>query len=92
MPVAGKSTAHRPMQAPKKRTVSDEDEARLQEAKVDYDARRYPSIKAAADAHNVKYFTLRRRIQGSALPKKKAHENQQLLTNAEQKTLVDWVQ
>ena len=77
---------------PKKRTITEEGEARLQQAKLDYESRRYPSINAAAVAHNVQYFTLRRRIQGITVHCKGAHVQQQLLTAAEEQTLVDWMQ
>ncbi|KAE9393574.1 hypothetical protein BT96DRAFT_781438, partial [Gymnopus androsaceus JB14] len=50
------------------------------------------SVKAAARAHNVPYHTLIQRIDGTALPKKQAHSSQALLTQAEQETLVEWVQ
>ncbi|KAE9386201.1 hypothetical protein BT96DRAFT_868057, partial [Gymnopus androsaceus JB14] len=38
------------------------------------------------------YITLTRRINGTALPKKKAHDDQALLTKAEKDTLIEWVQ
>ncbi|KAJ3978621.1 hypothetical protein F5890DRAFT_1385422, partial [Lentinula detonsa] len=37
------------------------------------------------------YITLTRRINGTALPKKKAHNSQALLTKAEKDTLIEWV-
>ena len=73
----------------KKRTITDEDEARLQQAKLDYELRRYSSIKSAAVANKVQYFTLRHRIQGLTVHCKGAHVQQQLLTDAEEQTLVD---
>jgi hypothetical protein len=76
---------------PIKRTLTEEDEEKLATAKQAYESRRYTSIRATAVAHGVPYFTLRRRIMGLALPKKEAHTNQQLLTKAEQATLIDWI-
>jgi len=75
-------------EALKKRTITDGDEVRLQKAKLDYEARWYSSIKAAPDANDVPYFTLRRRIRGLALHKKEAHINQQLLTFGEQRAWI----
>ena len=93
LPAMPKERQHRiQTEAPKKRTITDEDEARLQQAKLDYELRRYPSIKATATANNVQYFTLRRRIQGLMVHCKGAHVQQQLLTNMEEQTLVDWMQ
>ena len=53
---------------PKPRVITEAEEACIQKAKLDYEARRYPSIRKAAIAHNVKYDTLRRRIQGLTAP------------------------
>ena len=77
---------------PKKRTITDEDEACLQQAKLDYELQRYSSIKAAAVANKVQYFTLWHRIQGLTVHCKWAHVQQQLLTDTEEQTLVDWMQ
>jgi hypothetical protein len=74
-----------------KRTITEEDEENIGKARQAYESRRYPSIRATAIAHGVPYFTLRRRILGLTLPKKEAHVNQQLLTKAEQATLIDWI-
>lgn len=51
------------------------------------------NVSAAAKAHGIEhlYFTLRRRIQGTTLPKADAHGSQQLLSRAEEETLVDWM-
>jgi hypothetical protein len=75
----------------KKRTVTEEDEENIQKARQAYESHRYPSIRATAIAHGVPYFTLRRRIMRLTLPKKEAHVKQQLLTKAEQATLIDWI-
>jgi len=47
-----------------KRIITEEDEVCIQQAKLDYEARRYPSIRQAAIANEVQYFTLQHRIQG----------------------------
>lgn len=52
----------------------------------------HKSVKAAASAHNVLYLTLTRCIQGTAHPKKLAHDKEALLTRAEKDALLDWVQ
>jgi hypothetical protein len=80
-----------PSEALKTRTLTEQDEEKLAEAKLAYETRIYPSISATAKAYDLNYSTLRRRIQGLALPKKEAHINQQLLTKAEQETLIDWI-
>jgi hypothetical protein len=76
----------------KKRTITIENESRLLKAKEEYNTGKFKSIKAAATAHNVQYFTLRRRVLGHTLPQKEAHIDQQLLTKAEEQTLVEWMQ
>ncbi|THU84576.1 hypothetical protein K435DRAFT_687213, partial [Dendrothele bispora CBS 962.96] len=68
-----------------------ETEARMEEAMEAMESGRYKNISQAARAFNVPYPTFRRRVQGTALPKKLAHINQQLLTPAEERTLVDWM-
>ena len=75
----------------KKRTITEENEEKLEKARQAYESHHYCSIRATANAHDVPYFTLRRRILGLALPKKEAHINQQLLNKAEQATLIDWI-
>ena len=69
-----------------------ENESRLIKAKEEYQAGKFKSIKAAATAHNVQYFTLRQSVLGLTLHQKEAHINQQLLTKAEEQTLVEWMQ
>ncbi|KAF8805523.1 hypothetical protein BYT27DRAFT_7073169, partial [Phlegmacium glaucopus] len=66
-------------------------EACIQQAKLDFEAQQYPNIRKAAIAHDVKYDTLRRRVQGLTQPCKEAHGQQQLLTRAEEGALVDWI-
>ena len=78
---------------PKTQKITEEDqnyETRIEQAKLDCDARRYKSISAAAIAHGVPYFTLRRRVQGLAQPRRFAHEKQALLTESEDKILVEF--
>ncbi len=73
--------------------ISDKDEARISEAKITYQCGDHKSIMAAARAHDIKhlYFTLRQRIQGTTLPRKEAQVQLQLLTIAEEATLIDWL-
>ena len=72
--------------------ITEEDETRIEQAKSDYDERRYKSISAAAKAHGVPYFTLRSRVQGLTQPRRISHDEQALLTQSEQKILVEWIQ
>jgi hypothetical protein len=51
----------------KKRTITAKDESKLVKAKEEFQAGKFKSIKAAATAHNVQYFTLRRCILGLTL-------------------------
>jgi hypothetical protein len=73
----------------KKRTITTKEESKLAKAKEEFQAGRFKSIKAAADAHNMNYFTLCHRVLGLAMHQKEAHVNQQLLTKAEEQTLVE---
>ena len=80
----------------KTRTLTEEDEENLEKARQAYQSHHYlTTIQATATqaAHGVPYFidTLRRRVMGLSLHKKEAHVNQQLLTKAEQATLIDWI-
>jgi len=71
-----------------------QDETCIEQAKLNFDTCRYPSISAAAKAHHVPYFTLQRHIQGLTQSCRMAHAEQQLelLMDAEEKTLVEWIQ
>ena len=91
MPKEKQPAAQRRGIARKKRTITSEEEASIQQAKLDYEARRYPNIMKAVTAHNVQYFTLWRRVLGLTAHCKEAHGEQQLLTDAEEGTLVDWI-
>lgn len=78
----------------KPRKISDEVEARIQQAKhaviISTDPK-YTAAQAARDfgvqAH---YKVLRQRLNGIQ-PKKKAHEKEMLLTEAEKMVLVEWI-
>ena len=77
----------------KSRPITEDEEAKVSAAKTAYEADQHKSIAAAAKAHRIEhlYFTLRRRILGTACPRTEAHESQQLLSRAEEATLVDWI-
>ncbi|KIL61811.1 hypothetical protein M378DRAFT_82050, partial [Amanita muscaria Koide BX008] len=52
----------------------------------------YKSMAAAATALDVDYHTLRRRHKHLTLPRSKAHENEQLLREAQEQVVCDWVE
>ncbi|THU83132.1 DDE-domain-containing protein, partial [Dendrothele bispora CBS 962.96] len=84
----------RPVSCPKAPTknptrITDAQEEELNNARAYFLAGQY-SIVEVAKKFGVSYHTLRRRILGTSLPKKLAHDNQRLLSPAEEKTLVDW--
>jgi len=93
LPFAPISMPKHPTPSASSQTISDKDEAQLSEAKIAYQNGDHKSIMAAARAHNIEhlYFTLRRRIQGTTLPRKEAQVQLQLLTKAEETTLIDWL-
>lgn len=74
------------------RTIDEAQEKCLDVAREEWFQGKFQSVMKAASAHNVGYNTLRRRIKGTALPKKKAHDGQALLTHAEKDVLVEWIQ
>ena len=82
-----------PNQKSKSRPITEDEEAKISAAKTAYEADQHKSIAAAAKAHGIEhlYFTLRQRIQGTARPRAEAHGPQQLLSRAEEETLVDWM-
>jgi len=88
-----KRPAVRRTESTKKQKITDEDEARISLAKEAFQKGQHSSMMKAAKAYNIKehYFTLRRRIKGTAVPKKEAHADQQLLSPAEESVLVDWM-
>jgi len=51
---------------------------------------RFASIRKAAEAYEVHYSTVRRRLRG-AKARKLAHVHQQLLTPAEERAIVRWI-
>jgi len=65
-------------------------ETRLQQAILDYQSRRYPTIRAAAAANDVSHMTLSRRLQGGT-SRAIARETQQLLSNQQEQMLVQWI-
>jgi len=65
-------------------------EADIQRAITEYNSGLYPSKQAAAQANNVPPATLRYRLAGQTSPSQ-AHETRQILSNAEEKTLVRWI-
>ena len=65
-------------------------ETRLQQAILDYQSRRYPTIRAAAAANDVNRMTLSRRLQGGT-SRAIARETQQLLSNQQEQMLVQWI-
>lgn len=78
--------------SPKPRTIDEATETRIQTAHHEFMEGRHKTVKAAASAHDVPYLTLTRRIQGTACPKKLAHDKEALLTRSEKNALLDWVQ
>ena len=72
--------------------ITEEDETRIEQAKSDYDEHQYKSISAVAKVHGVPYFTLQCRVQGLTQPRRISHDEQALLTQSEQKILVEWIQ
>ena len=69
--------------------VADREE-RLQNAISAYRNQEFNSIRAAADAFKVSHRTLSRSLDGG-LSRAQATEMTQILSNAEEKTLVRWI-
>ena len=65
-------------------------ESTIQEAITSYQTKRYPSIRATARAFSIPSSTLHSRMAGST-SRRNAHESKQLLSNAEEKTLLRWI-
>lgn len=65
-------------------------ETRIQQAILDYETRRYPTIRSAAAANDVDRKTLGRRLQGCN-SRAIAREPQQLLSNQQEQMLVRWI-
>ncbi|KAJ3979466.1 hypothetical protein F5890DRAFT_1421295, partial [Lentinula detonsa] len=72
--------------------VNDEVEARIQQAKESLLTSIDPkyNTRKASIRFDVPYDTLRKRLKG-VQPRKKAHEKEMLLNEAEQSVLVDWM-
>ncbi len=65
-------------------------ETMMQEAILEYKSGRYKSVRACAIAKGVPRTTLQYRISGHT-SRSHGHENAQILTNPEEKTLVRWL-
>ena len=65
-------------------------EATIQDAIKRIESREFSSIRSAAAYFEVPYTTLRYRM-ARRQPRAQARETQQILSNAEEKTLVRWV-
>jgi hypothetical protein len=65
-------------------------EARLQEAILAYQRQQFPSVRATAKHFEVSHRTLGRRLAGGSSVRM-ARENKQILSVAEEKTLVRWI-
>jgi len=62
-------------------------ETRIQQAILDHQSRRHPTIRAAAAANDVNRMTLSHRLQGGTL-RAIAREPQQLLLNQQEQILM----
>ncbi|KFY08091.1 hypothetical protein V491_08473 [Pseudogymnoascus sp. VKM F-3775] len=62
----------------------------IQKAITSWKEKKFRSIRATAAHFQVPFTTLRNRMAGRR-PKAQAHEEAQLLSNAEEKTLVRWI-
>ena len=67
-----------------------ENEKRLQEALKELLNDQHPSVRAAAEAHNVNHITLGRRMKGGRSIAE-AHGDHQNLSIAEEKALSQWI-
>jgi hypothetical protein len=65
-------------------------EAKIQKAIQAYQNKEYKSLRAASLAFSVPPSTLRARLAGRT-SRSTAHESAQILSNAEEKTLVRWI-
>ncbi|KXL48243.1 MAG: hypothetical protein FE78DRAFT_142374, partial [Acidomyces sp. 'richmondensis'] len=65
-------------------------EANINAAIQSYHEKAYPSMRAATRAFNVPPPTLYARLAGRT-SRSQAHESAQILSNAEEKTLVRWI-
>ena len=69
---------------------SEDKEIRMQAAIQDFQDRKYKSSRDAARAYNISDSTLRNRMAGRTT-RVNSHGLQQILSNAEEKTLVRWI-
>ena len=67
-----------------------ENEKKIQQAVAELSKGQYSSVRAAAKAYNISHATLARRVQGGRSIAE-AHEEEQNLTKAEEKALVQWI-
>ncbi|KAJ3765279.1 hypothetical protein FB446DRAFT_655507 [Lentinula raphanica] len=76
----------------KPQILNDEVEARLQQAKEDLLKNTDPNYTPHDASHkfDVPYKTLLNRIKGIQ-PRKKAHESEMLLTEAEEEVVIEWI-
>jgi DDE superfamily endonuclease/Tc5 transposase DNA-binding domain len=65
-------------------------EQKIAQALEDLDNQRFPSVRAAAKAHNIPPTTLNRRIKGG-ISKQEARTTQQLLSQHQEELLVKWI-
>ena len=65
-------------------------ESNVQEAIAAFKAKRYPSIRATTYAFSIPRSTLHSRMSGITL-RRNAHESKQLLSSAEESTLLKWI-
>ena len=65
-------------------------ENRIQNVIFAYNFKQYTSIQGAADAFNVSFLTLRDCLTG-AISQAQAHAIQQILSNAKETTLAQWI-
>ncbi|KAJ3792319.1 DDE superfamily endonuclease-domain-containing protein, partial [Lentinula aff. detonsa] len=77
----------------KPQIVNDEVEERLQQAKQSLFNSTDPRYRIAQAARNydIPYDTLRNRLKGIQ-PRKKAHENEMILTTGEKQVVIEWIQ
>ena len=73
-----------------KRDLNAYSESDIQHAIVAYKAGKYTSIRACAGVFNVPYPTLQTRLSGRT-SRSHAHEHMQILSKAEERTLVRWI-
>ncbi|KAG6807679.1 hypothetical protein H0H87_001110 [Tephrocybe sp. NHM501043] len=73
------------------RTISPEQEKAIERAHLEFKSGVFKHVSEAAQAHDVPYHTLLRRVKGLTRPKSDAHKGQRLLSTEEEETLVDWL-